>query len=119
VSTTAKPEVIVRDVAEWARTNDPQVKAAVQLLLEHDTWFRRRDFLDAAVVRIEGGHYVRWSAARDAFNEGVFNRASSTELAVLDLAIALGMDVYRFSSMGRTNKATVLDAVAAALASSQ
>lgn len=119
MSTTAKPETVVRDVVEWARTSDPHVHAAVELLLEHDTWFRRRDFLDAAVMRTVDGHYVRWSAAQDAFNEGVFNRSSSTELAVLELAIALGMDAYRFSSMGRANKATILKAVTTALGGSR
>lgn len=102
MSTTAKPEIIARDLVKWAIDGDRHVKA---------------DFLDAAVVRLtEGGHVIRWSAARDAFNEGEFNRSSSTELAVLDLAIALGMDVYRFSSMGRTNKAAILNAITTALA---
>jgi hypothetical protein len=45
------------------------------------------------------------------FEAGAFNVASTTELAVLDFAIAVGADQYRFQSMGHTHP-TLLAAAA-------
>ncbi len=78
--------------------------AAVELLIEHDIWPRRRDFLDAAVARRRGRSVLdQLREARDVYDRGDVNRGSTTERAVLDLALSLGDDRYRLTQMGRVN----------------
>ena len=78
--------------------------AAVELLIEHDIWLRRRDFLDAAVhVDEDGLYWINFREAREVYDRGDVNRGSTTERAVLDLALSLGDDRYRLTQMGRVN----------------
>lgn len=78
--------------------------AAVELLIEHDIWLRRRDFLDAAVhVDEDGLYWINFREARDVYDRGDVNRGSTTERAVLDLALSRGDDRYRLTQMGRVN----------------
>lgn len=97
-----------------------QYQAGVQLLLWHEHWLRRKDFLDAAVSSYtnDDGQLnvtISWRKAREAFDRGDFDRASTSELAVLDLAIALGTDRFRFNIMGDAHASAVLNAVRTAL----
>ncbi|HTD90605.1 MAG TPA: hypothetical protein VK663_08075, partial [Burkholderiales bacterium] len=82
-------------------------------------WLRRADFITAAVSQYEDAAYINWSKARAAFDAGEFNRSSSTELAVLDLAIAIGENRYRLSSMGAHNAGIITQAWATALSGSR
>jgi hypothetical protein len=99
---------------KWASGHSPHVSAAVDLLAWHETWFRRRDFLDRCVsVDVDGIVWLNWTQARAAFDAGL--RGSTSELAVLDLAIALGEDRYRFSIMGHAHREAIVQAVTNAL----
>jgi hypothetical protein len=103
-------------LAEGALSHDMHVQAAVWLLLTHDVWPRRDEF--AAVCRRSPDaqeSWIDWTAARAALDAGGFARSSSTERAVLDLAIDLGCDRYRFSAMGAPTAGMVLHAVGHAL----
>ena len=107
---------LISDLRVWVANHDEHTKAAVELLINHDYWLRRRDFIDTAVLGIEeGGAYIAWSKAREAYDRGDFDRASTTELSVLDLAIAIGEDRYKFTSLGSYNRQIVVDAIATAL----
>ncbi|WP_219420431.1 hypothetical protein [Pseudonocardia nigra] len=107
---------VVAGLRAWVRGHDPHVQAAVGLLLAHDVCPRRTEFRAACVRRdSDGEHWIDWSAARAAFDAGEFDRASSTEIAVLDLAIALGSDRYRLRSMGHHNARLIAEAVAHAV----
>jgi hypothetical protein len=101
----------------WTFGHDPHVRAAVELLITHDVWLRRRDFLTAAVHDDDADNdaWISFRDAREAFDARHFRRASTTELAVLDLAIALGEDRYRLPRMGPANSRAIANAVAAAL----
>lgn len=115
---TATPSAAgaVAGLRRWIRHHDLHVQAAVTLLLTHDVWLRRSEFRGACVGRgSDGVHWIDWRAARAAFDTGTFAKASSTELAVLDLAIALGSDTYRLSRMGGANARAIVQAVAHAL----
>ena len=64
--------------------------------------------------------WIDFRAARTAFDNGVFVTGvfvtvSSTELAVLDLAIALGTDRFGFRAMSPGNARAVATAVAHAV----
>lgn len=99
---------------KWATGHSPHVLAAVDLLDEHGTWFRRQDFTGQCVDSDDDGiTWINWTKAREAYEAGL--RGSSTELAVLDFAIALGQDRYRFSQMGNANSRSLVEAVTAAL----
>jgi hypothetical protein len=101
----------------WTAGHDPHLRAAVELLIAHDVWLRRRDFLTTAVHVDDAGNdaWISFGDARAAFTAGQFRRASSTELAVLDLAIALAEDRYRLSQMGPTNSGDITAAIGRAL----
>jgi hypothetical protein len=109
---TRTGEALVVELRAWAATSDAHVAAAVGLLIDHDSWLRRPRFLATAVVSGKWNSHIRWSAARAAFDAGHYLPASSTELAVLDLAIDLGLDRFR---MGHAHRALLLRAVATAL----
>lgn len=99
--------------------HDPHRRAAVELLIWHEHWLRRRDFLDAAVLvdddEYGGQVWISFSRAREAFEAGQFDRCSSSERAVLDLAIALGEDRYRLAYMGAAHSAAIARAMCAAV----
>jgi hypothetical protein len=107
---------LVRGLRAWTRTHDRHVRAAVELLITHDVWLRRPEFRAACLHHDRGGGevWVDWAAAREAFDAGEFTRASMTERAVLDLAIALGTDRYRLRVMGPATSRLVAQAVTAA-----
>ena len=109
---------LVRGLRAWTRTRDRHVRAAVELLITHDVWLRRPEFRAACLHHDRTGAgdevWVDWAAAREAFAAGEFTRASTTERAVLDLAIALGTDRYRLRVMGPAASRLVAQAVTAA-----
>jgi hypothetical protein len=106
---------LIEELRSWVATNDPHVRAAVELIIEHDVWLRRPEFLSTAVPHAADGHFISWRAARENFDAGTYSCASSTELAVLDLAIDLGADRYRLSRMGDYNSTLIRRTVSRAL----
>ena len=97
----------------WTRDHDPHVRAVVELLIEHDFWLRRADFTRACVRRDHGEAWIDWRAARTFVDAGAV--ASTSEMAVLDLAVALGENRYRLSVMGAANSRAIAAAVARAV----
>ncbi|MGH3754041.1 MAG: hypothetical protein ACRDRP_15355, partial [Pseudonocardiaceae bacterium] len=69
----ASVEELVRGLRVWTVDHDRYVRAAVELLIEHDHWLRNGEFVDRCVRRAtdarEGGFYwVDWEQARAAFD---------------------------------------------------
>lgn len=112
---------MVSGLRVWTRDHDPHVWAAVELLIAHGVWLDRSDFRTSCVRRAATPEYgldwmwIDWRAARAVFDADGFTPASSTELAVLDLAIALAEDRFRLSRMGFGNGRLINAAVAAAV----
>jgi hypothetical protein len=107
---------VVAGLHRWIDGHDAHVQAAVWLLLAHEVWPRRGEFLRACVHRSpDGVWWIDFIAARTAFAAGEFDGASTTERAVLDLAIALGTDRFAFRAMGPANARAVATAVAHAV----
>jgi|SRR5450756_992959 len=102
----------VTGLRAWAE-GDWIATAATELLISHETWVRRRDFTAACTDSGEGMTRIRWDDAR-AFADGG-PRCSTTELAVLRLAVAIGSDEYRLASMGRANAGSIIAAFTMAL----
>lgn len=103
-----------RGLRDWVERHDTHVRAAVLLLIEQDVWLRRPAFVKC-VKRGEVGWWINFHAARRAFDADEFLPASSTQLAILDLAIALGEGRYRLNFLGGEHAAMVLRAVAEAV----
>jgi hypothetical protein len=102
-----------RRLRAWSAGMDAHVHAAVELLIAHETWLSRRDFLAAAVrVRQPAVAWINWRDAREAFDTGRFDQSSTTERAVLDLAITLGENRYQLHAMGAGNASLIATAVA-------
>lgn len=104
---------LVGALRRWTHNHDPHVRAAVELLIEHETWIRRADFQRACVERDSHEAWINWRKAREFVDSG--SVASTSEMAVLDLAVALGENRYRFSIMGPANSRMIVQAVARAL----
>ena len=96
-------EELAAGLRAWSE-GDRIATAATELLITHETWLRRRDFLAACADVNEAGEdgpamtRIRWGDALEF--AGGNPRASTTELAVLRLAVAIGSDEYRLASMG-------------------
>ena len=113
---TLNHDALVAQLQRWAKNHSPHVKAAVTLLVEHDYWLRRTAFITAAVMPASDGVYIMWRKAREAFDAGEFDRASTSEHAVLDLAISLGEDRFKLTNMGQFHARIMAVAFAEALA---
>lgn len=109
-------EALIAGLREWTKDHDPHVRAAVELLIWHGGgfWLRRADFT-AACIRpaADVPAWIDWDAARE-FSDSKPGAASS-ELAILDLAVALGEDRYRFRIMGHAHARSIWAAVGSAL----
>jgi hypothetical protein len=106
-------ETTAHALRRWAAQMDASDRAAVELLAWHEFWLRRAGFKAAAVVN-RGVHLaVDWAAAREFADAGP--RASTSEMAILDLAVAIGEDRFRFGIMGAAHSKAIAQAVARAL----
>lgn len=115
-------EDLAAGLREWAVNATRYEQAAVELLIWHGEWLYRASFQQACIRRYDGGEIaIRWDAARE-FSDRVTAgglgapRASTSEAAVLDLAVALGEDRFRLSNMGTAHRQAIADAVFRALA---
>ncbi len=106
-------DTLVVRLHRWTHNHDLHVRAAVELLIEHETWIRRADFRRACIEQDAREAWVNWRKAREFVDSG--STASTSEMAVLDLAVALGENRYRFSIMGPANSQMIAHAVARAL----
>ena len=106
-------DTLVRLLHRWTHNHDPHVRAAAELLIEHETWIRRADFQRACIEWDAREAWINWRKAREFVDAG--STASTSEMAVLDLAVALGENRYRFSIMGPASFRMIAQAVACAL----
>src|ERR1700729_3548184 len=108
-------DTLIKTLRAWTRDHDPHVRAAVDLLIWHHDgfWLRRADFTSAAVRRGKYESTIDWGAAREFADAGP--RASTSEMAVLDLAVALGENRYRLSIMGDAHSRAIVNAVRTAV----
>jgi hypothetical protein len=82
-------------------------EAAVELLIWHETWLRRYAFTRRA---INGAGGIDWAVARQFLK----NRpdGTSSEIAVLNLAVALGEDAFGISGLGLRHQRKAAEAFA-------
>jgi hypothetical protein len=108
-------EELVRRLRRWTSGNEPHVRAAVELLIRHDFWLRRPDFVSEVLYGSDHTVFVDWRRARHELTYNAFASASTTQEAILDLAVALGEDRFRLSRMDGTQAQSIQLAVTAAL----
>lgn len=106
---------LVHKLRAWTGGHNPHVQAAVDLLIEHGRWIGDRGFRDTCVHLEDRVAWIDWDAARAAYENGRFNAASGSELAVLDFAICLGEDRFQFDRLDARNTRLVFTAAAQAL----
>lgn len=93
---------------------DSHRAAAEGLLIEHGFWLRRPDFRSCVLYDPEDETAViRWGSVRDFLDSAP--QASTSELAILDLACALGEDKYRITAMGHAHRDMIHSAVTRAV----
>ncbi|MEC3977873.1 hypothetical protein [Amycolatopsis sp. H20-H5] len=102
-------------LTEWAASLDDGNRAAVRLLIEHDFWLHRKDFLEPCVhVDRHGMAWVSWPTAGELLERAEFDVPDSA-LALLDFAICLAEDAFRLSRLEPANRALVVGAVIVAV----
>ena len=109
-------DATVAGLRRWTATHDAHVRAAAELLIWHEHWLRRPDFRRACIhddTAIDGSMWINWRQAREFCDSAP--RGSVSELAILDLAVALGENRYRLSIMGHAHSQAIVQAVARAL----
>lgn len=107
-------EDLVAGLRRWTATHDAHVRAAVELLIWHEYWIRRRDFGQAALKYGAGGIVtIDWRAARSFHDAGT--TASTSQMAVLDLAIDLAGNRYKLTGMGHAHARAMATAFCSAL----
>jgi hypothetical protein len=115
-------ERLAADLRATAQTRDPHVRAAVDLLIWHETWLRRPDFRGACITQMAPGMAARvnWEEAREFTDRGYAQPgqrplpASTSERRVLDLAVALGENMFGLPGMGTVHKWRMAEAFARA-----
>jgi hypothetical protein len=106
-------DVTEHALRRWAANMDASDRAAVDLLAWHGYWLRRPGF-KAAAIENRGAHLaIDWRKAREFCDSGP--RASTSEMAILDLAVTLAEDRFRFRIMGDAHAKAIVRAVAQAL----
>ena len=108
----ADVEKLFTGLRAWTKDHDAHVKAAVELLIWHEHWLRRPDFTAAAVERYGKVMTIDWNKARSFMEDA---RGSTSEVAVLDLAITLAQDRFRLRIMGDAHSKAIVRAFASAL----
>jgi hypothetical protein len=104
-------EKLAGSLRKWAAADNSRT-AAVDLLVWHDYWIRRADFIKACTRKVGGVTVIRWEDAR-TFAEARPG-CSTSELNVLRLAIAIGADDFGVSGFGRVHRRRAAEAFAAA-----
>jgi hypothetical protein len=107
------PHVLAAQLRAWTREHDLHVRAAVELLVDHGAWLRRAGFARACVGRDGREAWIDWATARRYAGSGP--GGSTSELAILGLAVALGENRYRLSIMAEASARLIATAVARAV----
>jgi hypothetical protein len=100
----------------WTATQDNHRRAAVELLIWHEYWLRRPDFMEACVrthPENEAVSYIKFGKAREFAILGP--QCSTSAFTVLNLAITLGLDELRLLGLGTAHRHAAAQAFAAAL----
>lgn len=97
-----------------AEQQDPHQRAALELILWHDFWLRRPDFLKACVQVYGGEPAILWSRVREFADSGLLS-CSTTQLNVLRVAAAIGSNEFGLSGLGHIHSYKVAEAFASAL----
>jgi hypothetical protein len=90
----------------------PRETAAVKLLLWHESWLRREDFRRAC-LRADPAVLLDWRAAAYFVGDMPVS-ASSSQIAVLEFAIALAEDKFHLAGLGHAHQRAVAEAFATA-----
>ena len=82
-------DTLVVRLRRWTHNHDLHVRAAVELLIEHETWIRRADFRRACIEQDAREAWVNWRKAREFVDSG------STALTLGDGRSRLGRGAGR------------------------
>ena len=106
-------DTTVAALRRWAAGMNCRDAAAVDLLAWHEGWLRRPAFTTAVLVKHGSTLAVNWRKAREFLDSGP--RGSTSELAILDLAVTLAEDRFRFGIMGDAHSRAIVHAITQAV----
>lgn len=106
-------EELAAGLRRGAASRDDRERAAVELLIWHETFLRRRDFFEAAVGIQGDAYHVSWDRARRFAERGA--GVSSSQRTVLELAAWIATDPLGLSRLGYIHTYKAAAALARAL----
>lgn len=109
----AELEELTAGLRRLAEQQDAHQRAALELILWHDFWLRRPDFLEACVRTYGATPAILWSRAREFAESNL--ACSSSQLTILRVAVAIGANDFGFSGLGHIHSYKVAEAFATAL----
>ncbi|MFI7467513.1 hypothetical protein [Nonomuraea sp. NPDC049646] len=103
-------------LAAWLHRHDAHVQAAVQLLVDHGHWLNDPTFVAVAIQHSTTGllSYIDWDRVQQAIDDRAFP-ATTSELAILRLAVMLGRDDLNLCTLDQRHREQVLQAMTYAL----
>jgi hypothetical protein len=106
-------EDLVAGLRRGTSAHDANVRAAVELLIWHEAWLRRPDFQRACIRHVNGTPYIKWREALSLAEDPPVG-ASSSQLTVLRIAVAIGLDQFGVRGLGHAHLRAVAQAFAEA-----
>ncbi len=97
----------------WTRNHHPHVRAAAELLINHDFWLRHKAFTSRCMHYNGRQAWIDWAEARSFASQP--GTATTGQRAMLDLAVALGENRYHLNGRGPAESRWIADAVAQAV----
>jgi hypothetical protein len=107
-------QTVVSGLREWTATHDANVRAAVEMLIEHGHWLHNAGFLEACAQTDYGVTFIEWRKVTELLEMNALY-GSGSELAMLRVVVMLARDTLGLSSLDRTNRALVVMAISDAL----
>lgn len=106
-------DVMAAGLRAGTKDHDAHVRAAVELLIEHEHWLWDEGFAAACVRTLGAAAYISWENAGAYLDSGP--GCSGGQAAVLRVAIDLGSDRWKITRLDGRNRDRIIRAVTSAV----
>lgn len=103
---------LVTGLRAWAKNYDNRVRAAVELLIEHDHWLWDEGFTDRCIFADGALPGINFAEAKRYHDEGL--PCSTSQAAILLVIADIGSGRWQIDTMDGRNRQRITDAVSRA-----
>lgn len=100
---------LVTGLRAWVKNHDNRVRAAVELLIEHDHWLWDEGFTERCIFDSNGTPYVNFAEVRRYHDDKP--GCSESQAAILLVIADIGSGRWQVDTMDGRNRRRVADAV--------